>query len=289
MPFRRTLKRRYLRRGPRRGMLNPRNVTHGLRAFKSRGFTARLRLRKRFARRRNGAGSSRRSTTARITRARVYSAATPPDSSFLKIPYKNYLTNILGDGVKVNLQTFFPATWIKNPLGGNALNFVGQTDMGNKYSRYYVSASRLRVKMWNPNSHDYLVTLVPMLTSSIQQQTSGNEEGIWSLPRAKTVLLLRGTMNNSNSVRYLSYYMTTKKMFPDDDPAEEAQYQGNMSATTASIGNPGTTYYWLLLVTMPDGTPIPDLNGPVFEVSMTQYVRFTRVRPQGSTDQSPPT
>lgn len=287
MPFRSQLRSRYRRRGVRRGMLNPRNVTYGLRAFAARGFGARLRLRK-YARRNllRSRKSTRTATgriTSRVTRRFVSNTVTPSDFAFSKVPFKRYRA-INGDGVKTNQDQTIVATGLKNPLGeGGGLIFPGQVRLSAMYGRYYVYKSSISMKIWNPTALDYQLTLVPRTTNTaLTQQDIGNEEGIWALPNAKSVLVLRSTLGNQHSVKTLTHTMTTKKMYPTHDSANEIAHQADFGADYASNNNPNTNWYWHIVLTHPNGEVIEASSGLYYRITLTQSVRFSNVKDQNS-------
>lgn len=163
---------------------------------------------------------------------------------------------------------------------GTTSLFPGLVALGNQYGKYYCFKTTLRLKMWNPTTTDFMIVVVASKSSSITFPGVGDEEALWSLPKAKSCVLIRGSMNANQSVKNMTYTMTTKKMFPDADTSGETEYSGNFGPLILNVGNPVTMWYIHVLIMTPSGQVIPNLAGVQFEAQLTQHIRLTSVRAQ---------
>lgn len=227
---------------------------------------------------RSNRGSRNPNTTTRLTRQYLPTHQTLPDRSFTAIKFRDYAPlNGTSGSTFTEARTIFANT-IAGTIANATPVFAGAVDLGRQYQAYRVSSCKLRLKIWNVSvANDLMICIIP--TTSVSPPTFfgvGTEEIVVQYPRAKFCLVLRQAQN-IGSVKTMTYFMTTKKMFPNTTEADSG-FNGLMSASIGSITSPTLGWYFHCILMQPDGTTIPTTSQVRLETEVTCYTRFFNPR-----------
>lgn len=135
------------------------------------------------------------------------------------------------------------------------------------YNRYYVAASKIKIRAINASSTQIQnIMLYPSLSDTYDHTNQYPLE----YPYTKSVLLATAGSNNTAT---MGHYMTTQKIFGRRGTEFESNYIGVLAATGG--GDPVSDWYWHIVALNQSGSNVIDV---MVDIKLVYYVKvFNRI------------